>query len=758
MQSGLKILVCGLMLVVASAAAQGAPTDRSFTYQGQLKKAGAPLNGTADVVFTLWDAAAGGSQVGLTLSVPGAALVQGLFTVDLDFGASTFNGEGRWLEIQVRNPAGAGAYTTLSPRQPISPTPYALFALNGSPGPVGPTGATGATGATGGTGVTGATGSTGLLGISGPPGATGNPGPTGAQGPAGLQGIQGVAGPTGPQGITGGVGPTGVGGPTGAAGGAGPTGPTGAQGPTGVGGPDVAVITANQSGMAMSSVPTPIVFPLETFNSGGAAMHSPALPHRFFATTAGRYEVHTSAAWAGHSGSGTRRLDLRVNGSTSINGTLVTCNGVVGANNVVGNASWIVNLSVGDFVEVMTSAPSGSAGSLAAADASFALLGAGPQGLAGVTGPSGATGPAGPTGAGVQGPTGPQGLVGVTGSTGPVGPTGAGVAGATGPTGPQGPDGLGVLPSGLMVLSESATPPAQFSYTGARIVPDTAVRKLADMPLYQRYHRSVEAGGKVYAVGGQNWVISDFEVYDPIAGTWWSGFNLPATRVGHAVVSSGGLIYVIGGERGGVSLSTSVEVFVIATGSFTTAAPLPAAKQWHGAAAAGGVVYVVGGQDMVGASVTMYALSGGVWQSRASVPATPIGASTVAALDGLVYHFNDGTGALHVYDPATNTWAARATMASRQDGAMVGLNGKSYIVGGNTATGRTDAISIYDVATNSWRESEARLTMARRFLGATVVGTSVYVMGGEDETGNMVGRHERIETNAPLELYLHRKN
>jgi len=52
----------------------------------------------------------------------------GLFTVTLDFGAN-FPGANRWLEIGVRT-NGGGAYTTLSPRQALTATPYAIMAGN----------------------------------------------------------------------------------------------------------------------------------------------------------------------------------------------------------------------------------------------------------------------------------------------------------------------------------------------------------------------------------------------------------------------------------------------------------------------------------------------------------------------------------------------------------------------------------------------------------------------------------------------------
>jgi hypothetical protein len=133
-RSSLKIscafLTAGLAFVVRPAGAQ-TPLGPDFTYQGQLKNAGAPLNATADFQFKLFTAAApGGTQVGSTQSVNNVNVVNGLFTAQLNdanqFGSTAFNGDKRFLEIAVRSPAGGGAFTTLTPRQPLSATPYAL--------------------------------------------------------------------------------------------------------------------------------------------------------------------------------------------------------------------------------------------------------------------------------------------------------------------------------------------------------------------------------------------------------------------------------------------------------------------------------------------------------------------------------------------------------------------------------------------------------------------------------------------------------
>ncbi|MDZ7728948.1 MAG: hypothetical protein U5Q44_12545 [Dehalococcoidia bacterium] len=101
----------------------------AFTYQGQLSDGDAVADGSYDLRFILYDAASGGSQVGSTVEKTGVAVADGLFTVQLDFGAAAFSGDARWLEIAIR-PDGGGSYTVLNPRQPITAAPYALHALS----------------------------------------------------------------------------------------------------------------------------------------------------------------------------------------------------------------------------------------------------------------------------------------------------------------------------------------------------------------------------------------------------------------------------------------------------------------------------------------------------------------------------------------------------------------------------------------------------------------------------------------------------
>jgi len=115
------------LLALASGNVTGAPLGTAFTYQGQLTAGGAPANGFYDLTFRLYDADSGGSQIGSTITNTAVGVSNGLFTVTLDFGGGVFTGQARWLEIAVRT-NGVGAFTTLSPRQPLTPSPYALYA------------------------------------------------------------------------------------------------------------------------------------------------------------------------------------------------------------------------------------------------------------------------------------------------------------------------------------------------------------------------------------------------------------------------------------------------------------------------------------------------------------------------------------------------------------------------------------------------------------------------------------------------------
>ncbi|PYS59102.1 MAG: hypothetical protein DMF74_22120, partial [Acidobacteria bacterium] len=105
------LIVCVLLLLMVS------PTygqTTVFTYQGRLSDGGAPANGAYDLQFKLFDTAStgAGTQIGSTITNSALTVTGGVFTTQLDFGASAFPGADRFLEISVRL-AGSGSFTVL---------------------------------------------------------------------------------------------------------------------------------------------------------------------------------------------------------------------------------------------------------------------------------------------------------------------------------------------------------------------------------------------------------------------------------------------------------------------------------------------------------------------------------------------------------------------------------------------------------------------------------------------------------------------
>lgn len=108
----------------------------AFTYQGVLKEDGTAYTGSVNLGFCIYDMPTGGTLVGGPLFEPSVLVEDGLFTVELDFGTALFDGSDRWLEVKVNG-------LPLTPRQRISPAPYAIRALVAEGGGGPPSGAAG---------------------------------------------------------------------------------------------------------------------------------------------------------------------------------------------------------------------------------------------------------------------------------------------------------------------------------------------------------------------------------------------------------------------------------------------------------------------------------------------------------------------------------------------------------------------------------------------------------------------------------------
>ena len=90
----------------------------AFTYQGVLREDGAPVDGRVDMIFRLYSDSNCTTEVSGAISRYNMPVSNGLFSADLGFSYSYFDGQELWLGITVDG--------TMIGCQEILPVPYAL--------------------------------------------------------------------------------------------------------------------------------------------------------------------------------------------------------------------------------------------------------------------------------------------------------------------------------------------------------------------------------------------------------------------------------------------------------------------------------------------------------------------------------------------------------------------------------------------------------------------------------------------------------
>jgi hypothetical protein len=120
------LLLATLNFPLSTGHAQGT----AFSYQGRLTCGVTPVNGSYDVAFALFATNVTGTSVAGPVTNAAVGVTNGLFTTVVDFG-QVFNGVNNWLELAVST-NGANSFSTLAPRQQLTPAPYAIFANSAS--------------------------------------------------------------------------------------------------------------------------------------------------------------------------------------------------------------------------------------------------------------------------------------------------------------------------------------------------------------------------------------------------------------------------------------------------------------------------------------------------------------------------------------------------------------------------------------------------------------------------------------------------
>ncbi|MCD6289240.1 MAG: hypothetical protein J7M34_01960 [Anaerolineae bacterium] len=152
-----------------------------------------------------------------------------------------------------------------------------------------------------------------------------------------------------------------------------------------------------------------------------------------------------------------------------------------------------------------------------------------------------------------------------------------------------------------------------------------------------------------------------------------------------------------------------------------------------------GRLYAIGGEGPGGVSgaVYVYDPASNSWAARAHKP-TPVSNFGVAVINGKIYAVGGCTSgggvsdALEVYDPANDVWSQLDPMPVPRCGhAVAALDDRLYVFGGWDGSRYTADVLIYDPGARTWRTGTP-MPVARGFLGAVALDDLIYVVGGYD--------------------------
>jgi N-acetylneuraminic acid mutarotase len=261
--------------------------------------------------------------------------------------------------------------------------------------------------------------------------------------------------------------------------------------------------------------------------------------------------------------------------------------------------------------------------------------------------------------------------------------------------------------------------------------------KLAPFPDPSEELLGASAGGKMYVFCGlaPAWVPKGLVYeYDPATDKWAKKkpMALPSHHVAFTeyrgkIYAFGGFVLPQSGPPAWVPINNAWE-YDPANDSWKALAPMPTKRGSPVAVTIGDKIYVIGG-----------AVPGP--NQSAVHPARP----------------HTSVGTVEEYDPATNSWRARASMPTPRNHAVAGVvNGKAYVIGGRVGaafisggSSNIGVIEAYDPAADSWSQGLPRMPTARSAGAAGAYGGRIYVTGGEYQDYRMMATLKSFEAFDP---------
>ncbi|QEH32431.1 N-acetylneuraminate epimerase [Aquisphaera giovannonii] len=208
------------------------------------------------------------------------------------------------------------------------------------------------------------------------------------------------------------------------------------------------------------------------------------------------------------------------------------------------------------------------------------------------------------------------------------------------------------------------------------------------------------------------------------------------------VVTSKPSAYATAGAQ---TLSVTVNVLQFSSPyGWKQLASMPEARGFVTPVSTGGLIYEIGGANGLGQSpqtVFAYNPATNTWAARASLPGSDQALFSVAGPDGKIYALAwdpiDAYKRMDIYDPATDTWTSTGSLAVASDRVSMttGPDGLIYMIGGSVSGSATATVYTFDPATYALATA-ASLPTARLVVGA-VTGPDgrIYAIGGDTGSG-----------------------
>ncbi len=272
----------------------------------------------------------------------------------------------------------------------------------------------------------------------------------------------------------------------------------------------------------------------------------------------------------------------------------------------------------------------------------------------------------------------------------------------------------------------------------------------------------VACGGKMYLMGGRG--IKVVNIFDPSSGHWNMGAPIPGNKELHhfQAVSIGNDIYILNAFTGFYPSEIPVPdiyIYHTASNSWTieyNAIPLERRRGSSATVAYEGKIYMAGGivnghnngtvnwTDVYDPVSKKWTILSNAPHLRDHVQGAVIngkiylaGGRRTNALNG--NPVTDTEGSVDVYDIAGNVWTTLPSGASiplkRAGAAVVELNGKLYVIGGESSQSLAHKeVHVLDPASNSWSVAPS-LNTGRHGTQATVFQNSLYIASGSSTQG-----------------------